>query len=121
MDSECEDPASAPERALRRQISEVGAVCSNSACTDLCGGRWVNRRPYRDKGRSSWEISKPSAFRYPPINNLDFPVGHAARLVQGFFSISKTRSRDLAGFTSPVPDPAAFSSARAPARIPAKP
>ena len=34
---------------LQRQVSEVGAVCSNSARTDLCGGRRVNRRPYRDK------------------------------------------------------------------------
>src|SRR5712692_9023945 len=37
------------EATLRRQVSEVGAVCSNSARTDLCGGRWVNQRPYRDK------------------------------------------------------------------------
>jgi hypothetical protein len=37
------------KNALRRQVSEVGAVCSNSARTDLCGGRWVNQRPYRDK------------------------------------------------------------------------
>ena len=39
------------EATLRRQVSEVGAVCSNSARTDLCGGRWVNQRPYRDKTR----------------------------------------------------------------------
>src|SRR5690242_18725860 len=45
MDSECEDPASAPERALRRQVSEVGAVCSNPARTDLCGGRRVTGVP----------------------------------------------------------------------------
>ncbi len=37
------------EATLRRQVSEVGAVCSNAARTDLCGGRWVNQRPYRDK------------------------------------------------------------------------
>ena len=48
MDSECEDPASASECALRRHSSKVGAVCSNSARTDLCGGRLGNRRPYRD-------------------------------------------------------------------------
>jgi len=35
---------------VSRQSSEVGAVCSSSARTDLCGGRRVNRRPYRDKG-----------------------------------------------------------------------
>src|SRR5258706_16111143 len=45
MDSECEDPASASQRALRRQVSEVGAVCSNSARTDLCGGRWATGVP----------------------------------------------------------------------------
>jgi transposase len=39
MDSKCEDPASASECALRRHSSKVGAVCSNSARTDLCGGR----------------------------------------------------------------------------------
>jgi hypothetical protein len=39
------DPASAPKRALRRQISEVGAVCSNPARTDLCGGRRVTGVP----------------------------------------------------------------------------
>src|SRR5580692_8515263 len=49
MDSKCEDPASASECALRRHSSKVGAVCSNSARTDLCGGRLGNRRPYRDK------------------------------------------------------------------------
>src|ERR1035437_4057968 len=42
--------------ALRRQVSEVGAVCSNSARTDLCGGRWVNQRPYRDKSSISHEF-----------------------------------------------------------------
>ena len=31
--------------ALRRQVSEVGAVCSNSARTDLCGGRPVTGVP----------------------------------------------------------------------------
>src|SRR5712692_5114983 len=49
LDSECQDPSSPPKPALRRQVSEVGAVCSNSARTDLCGGRGVNQRPYRDK------------------------------------------------------------------------
>src|SRR5437016_10813178 len=45
MDSECEDPTSASQRALRRQVSEVGAVCGNSARTDLCGGRRVTDVP----------------------------------------------------------------------------
>ncbi len=35
--------------ALRRQVSEAGAVCSNSARTDLGGGAPGNRRPYRNK------------------------------------------------------------------------
>ena|SRR6266849_4187203 len=52
MDSEWEDPASVSQSALRRHTSKVGAVCSNSARTDLCGGRRVNRRPYRDKTHS---------------------------------------------------------------------
>src|SRR4051812_9687664 len=55
MDSECEDPASVSERALRRQISEVGAVCSNPARTDLCGGRRVTGVPTATK-----DISEPS-------------------------------------------------------------
>src|SRR5262245_37004702 len=50
MDSECEDPASSSERALRRQISEVGAVCSNPARTDLCGGRRATGVPTATKG-----------------------------------------------------------------------
>src|SRR5271170_4913054 len=41
---------------LQRQVSEVGAVCSNSARTDLCGGRRVNRRPYRDKSEVVGQI-----------------------------------------------------------------
>jgi hypothetical protein len=35
LDSERQDPSSPSQPALRRQISEVGAVCSNSARTDL--------------------------------------------------------------------------------------
>lgn len=34
-----ENPSSVAQRALRRQTPEVGAVCGNSARTDLCGGR----------------------------------------------------------------------------------
>src|SRR5258708_2390423 len=49
MDSECEDPASASECALRRHSSEVGAVCSNPARTDLCGGRWETGVPTATK------------------------------------------------------------------------
>ena len=30
---------------FRRQIPEAGAVCGNSARTDLCGGRWVTSVP----------------------------------------------------------------------------
>ena len=37
--------------ALRRQVSKVGAVCRNSARTDLCGGRWVTSVPTATKGR----------------------------------------------------------------------
>jgi hypothetical protein len=35
--------------ALRRQASEVGAVCSNSARTDLCGGRRATGVPTATK------------------------------------------------------------------------
>ena len=55
MDSKCEDPASASECALRRHSSKVGAVCSNSARTDLCGGRLGNRRPYRNRIASKYQ------------------------------------------------------------------
>ena len=43
----CDDLAPASQRALRRQLFEVGAVCRNSARTDLgAAGNWRN---YRDK------------------------------------------------------------------------
>src|SRR5580700_2279871 len=45
LDSEREDPSPASQSALRRQTSAVGAVCSNSASTDLCGGRRVTDVP----------------------------------------------------------------------------
>jgi hypothetical protein len=63
MDPECEDPASPYQRAIRRQISEVGAVCSNSARTDLCGGALVNRRSYRDKATIFSESFSQNCFR----------------------------------------------------------
>jgi hypothetical protein len=34
-----------PQQQLRRHIPKVGAVCGNSACTDLCGGRLVTAVP----------------------------------------------------------------------------
>jgi hypothetical protein len=39
VDPECCDSAPASCHALQRQVSEVRAVCSNPARTDLCGGR----------------------------------------------------------------------------------
>ncbi len=51
LDPECCDPAPASCHALQRQVSAVRAVCSNPARTDLCGGRGVNSRPYRDCDR----------------------------------------------------------------------
>ena len=63
VDSECQNPPSPSQPALRRQASEVGAVCSNPARTDLCGGRWVNRRPYRDKRLHNLLASIVSASR----------------------------------------------------------
>ena len=53
VDPECCDPAPTSCHALQRQVSEVRAVCSNPARTDLCGGRGVNSRPYRDCDRES--------------------------------------------------------------------
>src|SRR5215472_15455541 len=38
LDSERDDSTPPSQSALRRQASEVGAVCSNSARRDLCGG-----------------------------------------------------------------------------------
>ena len=35
-----------------RHTPEAGAVCGNSARTDLRGGRGVNLRPYRNKSGS---------------------------------------------------------------------
>ena len=32
-------------RQVRRHTPKVGAVCGNSACTDLCGGRLVTAVP----------------------------------------------------------------------------
>src|SRR5277367_46199 len=60
MDSECEDPASASERALRRHSSEVGAVCSNPARTDLCGGRRETGVPTatKDTGRRLFTLTE---------------------------------------------------------------
>jgi len=49
LDSEREDPSPASQPALRRQTSAVGAVCSNSASTDLCGGRRVTDVPTAPK------------------------------------------------------------------------
>src|SRR6266481_4940303 len=59
VDPECCDPAPASCYALQRQVSAVRAVCSNPARTDLCGGREVNSRPYRDCGRGEWATTPP--------------------------------------------------------------
>ena len=37
----------------RRHSSKVGAVCSNPACTDLCGGRWATGVPTATESPSS--------------------------------------------------------------------
>ena len=42
-------PASLAERAVCRQTPEVGAVCGNSARTDLCGGRSAMGVPTANK------------------------------------------------------------------------
>ncbi len=39
MDASCADLTSLCRGALLRHIPKVGAVCGNSARTDLCGGR----------------------------------------------------------------------------------
>jgi RNA-directed DNA polymerase len=43
------NPSSLAQRAFRRQIRKVGAVCGNYARTDLSGGALSNERPYRDR------------------------------------------------------------------------
>src|SRR5580692_1734805 len=64
LDSEREDPSPASQPALRRQTSAVGAVCSNSASTDLCGGRQVTDVPTATK--LFWVvISRCAATRNP--------------------------------------------------------
>src|SRR5260370_37702913 len=60
VDPECCDPAPASCHALQRQVSAVRAVCSNPARTDLCGGRGVNSRPYRDCGRGERVTAAPT-------------------------------------------------------------
>ncbi|WP_456802628.1 reverse transcriptase domain-containing protein [Bradyrhizobium sp. USDA 4474] len=40
-------PSPVSGQALRRHAPKAGAVCGNSACTDLGGGRSANDRPYR--------------------------------------------------------------------------
>ena len=45
MATETAHPSSLAEPTLRRQTSEVGAVCLNRARTDLCGGRVAMRVP----------------------------------------------------------------------------
>ena len=45
MDSQCPDTAPVSQRAILRQAPEVGAVCGNSARTDLCGGPGATRGP----------------------------------------------------------------------------
>jgi hypothetical protein len=47
------------------QVSEVRAVCSNPARTDLCGGRGVNSRPYRDCGRGEQVTAPPIPIVHP--------------------------------------------------------
>src|SRR5260370_19015539 len=59
VDPEYCDPAPASCHALQRQVSAVRAVCSNPARTDLCGGREVNSRPYRDCGRGERATAPP--------------------------------------------------------------
>src|SRR5690242_11460270 len=49
LDSQCQDSSPPSQRALRRQISAVGAVCSNSARTDLCGGHRATGVPTATK------------------------------------------------------------------------
>ncbi len=45
MDSPCPDTEPVPQRAILRQPPEVGAVCGNSARTDLCGPPGATRGP----------------------------------------------------------------------------
>ena len=66
LDSECPHSASASERAFRRHASEVRAVCSNPARTDLCGGRRGNRRSYAknalDVGYTGCPMQRTASF-----------------------------------------------------------
>src|SRR5689334_2004722 len=60
LDCECPDSASPSQRALRRQVSEVGAVCSNSARTDLCGGHRATGVPTATEGTVSSQLYRHS-------------------------------------------------------------
>src|SRR4026209_1405122 len=97
MDSKCKDPASASECALRRHSSKGGAVCSNPARTDLCGGRWASGVPtakesWRDVasrviGSASIELGAPSSQRnlyrweQAPLSTEDSGALWRARLI----------------------------------------
>jgi hypothetical protein len=52
VSARAESSISLPSGAILRQISKIRAVCVSSARTDLCGGRRVNRHPYRDRPTS---------------------------------------------------------------------
>jgi hypothetical protein len=86
--SRSQDPSSVSKLAFRRQTSAVGAACRNPACADRCGGRRVNRRPYRDT-RSPKYQGKPwckTQERAKRFNNIEFPEQSAGR---GFNSHSR--------------------------------
>ena len=51
------NPSSMAQRALRRQTPEVGAVCGNSASTDLCGGRSEMSVPTANRFQFACRIS----------------------------------------------------------------
>jgi hypothetical protein len=71
LDSEREDPSPASQPALRRQTSAVGAVCSNSASTDLCGGRQVTDVPTATKGSGTRHCERSEEFLIAKIQQKE--------------------------------------------------
>src|SRR5205823_5778365 len=100
---ECEDPTSASQRALRRQVSEVGAVCGNSARTDLCGGRRVTdvptatqseifESPVTEKGLLRFAAQKPEGRWNPGFQRIRY-YGFVA-------NCHRARKLELSGLTN---------------------
>src|SRR5208283_717490 len=92
MDSECQNPPPPSQLALRRHPSKVGAVCSNTARTDLCGGRRVTGVPTATKST----LLMKSLFRDPAKEAANERVSDSDR-VSGRRRVGSVRVRSYQG------------------------